>query len=687
MKIELKKLELQNFKGTKKLEIEFINSTTRIFGKNATGKTTIFDAMTWLLFGKDSHDEKEFEIKTLDENGETIHHLEHIVVGTFLIDGQEKVFKKVHKEVWSIKTGEELSTTNSNKTSHYIDDLPILENRYKKEIAEILKEETFKLLTNPFNFSALHWTKRREILMSLSEVENLETIFALNSDFEEIREMLEKHGIDDSMTIFKDQKKKTKKLVEDSKVKINENDVTKHDLTELDVNDLSAAIVEIEEEIKELEESTKDNSSEEALNILKKEKEKIALEITAKENEITAKENEITAKENEKEKKVLEMQGDSLEKIEKIREDKSVLEKVLAKDEKEIDNIFAKKEANVVSIKNLELSILKKRDEFAEKSGDEIQEVDKFCETCKQEIPQKDLKTIIENHKTKKAAGLLNITEAGKKLVEEKKREEKEKDERLAGLLKLNKELQKTAKEIKTKEEEILKIKEGNKISENEPILLKIKKEIETLETGIKGLEKDIENLQKENEEKRVKESNIKNKENTGNSEILGRIQDKKDEKEEVQKELNKFTENKNKDIRIEELKKEEKELLNKFNALEKKIFLTEEFVKIKAGLVEKEVNLKFKHVSFKLFKILVNGGLEETCEIMYKGVPFSKNLNNGAMIKAGVDIINTLSKKEGVEAPIFIDNKESITEVLETDAQMIELIVSAKDEKLRIEQ
>ncbi|MBP7398205.1 MAG: AAA family ATPase [Chitinophagales bacterium] len=72
MKISLKKLSLLNFKGIRQRTIEF-NDVTNIFGKNEAGKTTLFDASLWVLFGKDSTDRKDFAIKTLDENNEPFH--------------------------------------------------------------------------------------------------------------------------------------------------------------------------------------------------------------------------------------------------------------------------------------------------------------------------------------------------------------------------------------------------------------------------------------------------------------------------------------------------------------------------------------------------------------------------------------------------------------------------------------
>ena len=79
MEIKIFNLKLKNFKGIKELEIVFNGQNTNIYGRNATGKTTIFDAFKWLFFDKDSNDKKDFNIKTLDQNNKPIHFLEHEV--------------------------------------------------------------------------------------------------------------------------------------------------------------------------------------------------------------------------------------------------------------------------------------------------------------------------------------------------------------------------------------------------------------------------------------------------------------------------------------------------------------------------------------------------------------------------------------------------------------------------------
>jgi hypothetical protein len=136
--------------------------------------------------------------------------------------------------------------------------------------------------------------------------------------------------------------------------------------------------------------------------------------------------------------------------------------------------------------------------------------------------------------------------------------------------------------------------------------------------------------------------------------------------------------------VRISRLLEEEKKLAQQIAELEGQEFLCEEFIKTKVELLESGINSKFRYVSFKLFETQVNGGLNETCEALINGVPFS-NANTASQINAGLDIISALSEYYGVQAPIFIDNRESINQILETDSQVINLIVS-KDKNLRVE-
>ena len=101
---------------------------------------------------------------------------------------------------------------------------------------------------------------------------------------------------------------------------------------------------------------------------------------------------------------------------------------------------------------------------------------------------------------------------------------------------------------------------------------------------------------------------------------------------------------------------------------------------------MEEKINSKFKLARFKLFDVQVNGGIAETCETTYQGVPYSSGLNNAARINVGLDIINTLAEHYRFDAPIFVDNAEAVTHLIPTRGQIIRLVVSENDKDLRVE-
>jgi DNA repair protein SbcC/Rad50 len=137
-------------------------------------------------------------------------------------------------------------------------------------------------------------------------------------------------------------------------------------------------------------------------------------------------------------------------------------------------------------------------------------------------------------------------------------------------------------------------------------------------------------------------------------------------------------------DNRIADLEKEETALAQQIANVEKTQFVIDKFNKLRIDTMEAKINEKFKFVSFRMFETQINGGEVECCDALIDGVPFS-DANTASKINAGLDIINTLCEFYQVTAPIFIDNRESIIKVIDIESQLINLIVSENDSKLRV--
>ena len=134
----------------------------------------------------------------------------------------------------------------------------------------------------------------------------------------------------------------------------------------------------------------------------------------------------------------------------------------------------------------------------------------------------------------------------------------------------------------------------------------------------------------------------------------------------------------------VAELEAQQRQAAAGLGRWEKAVALCEEHVKKSARVLEKAVNGKFKVARFRMFAPQKNGEEAECCDVIYPNG--STNLSTGERLQVGIDIINTLSEYYGVDAPIWIDNREGITLPIESKAQLISLIVSPEDEKLRIE-
>lgn len=132
-------------------------------------------------------------------------------------------------------------------------------------------------------------------------------------------------------------------------------------------------------------------------------------------------------------------------------------------------------------------------------------------------------------------------------------------------------------------------------------------------------------------------------------------------------------------------LRQEAQRASEEMEAIDRQLFLCEEFARFKVQFIESGINQKFGLARFRLFREQVNGGLDDCCEVMYDGVPYS-SLNNGMRINIGVDVIRTISEHYGIRVPLVVDNAESVTRLLDAGTQVIRLVVSDTDRELRCE-
>lgn len=643
MEIKIFSLKLKNFKGIKELKIDFNCQNTNIYGANATGKTTIFDAFKWLFFDKDSSDRKDFNIKTLDNNNNPIHFLEHEVEAILVIDGVDMTFKKVLQEKWAKKRGESDREFSGHETNYWIDEVPVKKKDYEEKINSLIPESLFKLITDPSYFNnQLKWTERRELLINISGANiSDDEILDSKEEFKILKDNLEGRSIDDYKKVVQAKIKDLNKEKETIPVRIDE-------LTNTLITEHNIDYKKIEEE--------KENYNKQLNSI---ELEMTDIQTKAKENMRIADQLAIAKKElaDFKLKKETEYSQKYSTDLINLQNEKKVIENTIRLNQEEDSDRL------------LKIQLDQKRKEELYKKWDEVSkttlEFDPnsfICPTCKREYEtdkKEEIKKQFEDnlnlHKKSEQEAINREGQAiNIRLDENTKAREKIQQE----LPKLDNKLE----EINTKISEIEKAKETDNSFDvtSLPEYSNKIKEIEELEERVKNLTNgDISYLQNKKAEI-IEEINKLNK-----------TLNERDTQEKTKQ-------------RIEELQTSEEDISNKIQELEGQQYALEEFTKTKVELLENAINSKFELVKFRLFDTQINGGLIECCDTLVNGVPYA-DVNNAHKILAGLDIINTLIKFYNTSAPIFIDNRESINEIYSINTQIISLIVTT-DSKLRME-
>ena len=634
--MKLTKLELLNFKGLKSFTIN-LNGDVVIRGDNATGKTTVFDSVCWLLFGKDSLDRADFEIKTLD-GGEPIHKVNHEVTGTFTLDeGGTVELKRVYREKYSSPRGGEVTMTG-HTTDYFVDGVPKKEKEYKEMVSSLVDESIFKLITNPLYFNETYsWQNRRKLLLEMCGDISDEDVIASHDELRRLAELLEGRTVDDH-----------RKVVAAKKTAINK--------------ELDMIPVRIDEAMRNKPEITSD-------------KEKLIRDIET----LSAGIDEV-----EKQKAIIQNGFSSTEKESKIRDINRQLEgqssKVLSDYHKQKQRLRDEYEASLTKLKMVEVDrdrCADRRDELNKEIERESKriitlqsEFDTFnaqqfnkesCPTCGQALPadkQEILEAEFNTNKSKKLEEWKGLIESAVKL---KANYEEQQEIMVSKIDSLTNEASQYNDAYNVKFKEYEAYSEPN--LEDDPVYADLKAQLFLLEIDDEP-GADTEELTKLDEE----------------------LSSMKSKKAALETELNKFKLIDDINHRILELENQQQKLVAEKNALDEASFLMDEFIKAKVNMLEDVINSRFKLARFKMFNVMINGNIDECCETTYKGVPY-RSMNNAARINVGLDIINALTSYYKVNAPVFIDNAEAVTEFVPVNSQTIKLIVDESKPQLTVEE
>lgn len=659
MRMILKSLHGENFKGIKSIDIKFGEKKTKISGQNASGKTTIFDIFSWLFFNKNSAGEEKFNVRPLDKDGHRIDNVEIKVVGVIDVDGKEVELSKVQKQNWVKKRGTDTVTLQGNINSFEIDGYPKSEAEFKAYIFGLAQsEEMFKMLTNPQYFSSLKWKDQRDILMKLTtEVSDVEMAQTDAKYAPLIGELEKAPSTDDIRAKFSKALSEWKKKQAEIPVRIDEAEKSKVDV---DVAEQELLKADLERKIEALEDLMA--KSDVRIDEMRSEEMHCQFEMSAitqtMDNELSSKKHEIENHKYDRERKLEDVRSsirkaqDSIE-----RSKKSISEQTLKKSD-----------------------LVKRYKEEKEKKFDDSKWIfdvsTTVCSLCGQRLPEDKIESLRADFSQRKADAIEIFNEEHAKTLAMIVDDGNACAEMIKNLTKNNKELENKINTLKLNEAEEIDIIKGfdeqiskipacaDYMQNAEYAKLKAKQDkllVDIAELESKGADKAVEDA-------KADKAKLKS------------------QLDEVNKIIAQAANNVAIDDRIETLRDEQKEIGQKVADQEQMLYLLEEFIRFKLDKVSESINSHFKTVNFKLFEMQLNGGMKDCCECTVNGVPYS-TLNSGHRIVAGLDIIRSLSELYGVSAPIFVDNAESLNEfnVPAVDAQLILLSVS-EDKQLKVE-
>lgn len=644
-KITLKHLSLTYFKGIEHLDIDFKDDVTTISGRNGTGKTTVMDAIIWLLFGKDSLDRKQFNIKTLGENGKVIEKLPHEVSATLDINGEEISLRRCYKEKWQKKRGAATEEFNGHEEERYFNDVPCNTTEWAEKINAIVTESDFKYITNPSYFPSRKPDDQRKKLCEMAGDMSNEVVAAGNPKFLELLQMLKGKTLDELKREIGSKKKRYKEEAEGLPYRIDE---CKRSMPK------SEDWAQLEKELEEAK-NEQDGLDVKSTDIL------TAYQTANKQRQEKA--DEISRLEAKKQKRIYDIrQQVSKSYYDKLQE-KSDHDSEIRIKEAELDAKKEELDAKKKLLAGYNESIAQLRKEWSEISSRTFEfDPEAFvCPTCKRQLEVDDIEK-----KHEELEG--NFNKQKSKELEANKAKGFKLTEQIAGI---KDEIKKMEAEIEALQSEIEKMKAVKFPEITEPDATEaIDKDAE-----VRGYTEEIESKQQEL-------GGEVSKPDTGA--ITARQGELREIISSLNLRLSKKAEIENKQKRIEELEEQTLKLNNSIAELEGVEMTIMEFSKARATLIESRVNGMFKLVKFKMFDMQVNGAEVETCVATVNGVPYNDGLNQAAKVNAGVDIINAISEHLGVCAPIVIDNSESINELIPTRSQLIRLVVT-NDKQLTI--
>ena len=637
MNIVLKSLDLVHFKCFPKLHLDFHEGVNNIYGENAAGKTSVYDALTWLLFNKDSAGNARPDIKPTGAPAGAMPEVTAILE----VDGEPIKLRKVLREKWEKPRGSSIERYAGDTRDYYIDDVPLAENAYKRRIAELIDEQQFKLLTDVWAVtSKMHWKDRRTLLAEICGLPEDKQLLATAPQFAELTEKVGRRTVDEYKSVLMKQRKDMNANLNTLPVRVDE---CSRMVSELESLDFAAARAESDR--------------------LQAERERLQGEIVKLSNNTLAAQarNERDELKNQLSELEVENNAHLASQRVTVEDETPALTAALDRAKHEADRLTRTiaQETDYIASGETRLNYYRAR----WRAIDAEPFTADRCPTCGQVFPAERLaesRAAFAEHQKQRKDALLEDSKMVKQGIAAAK------DRLLAA---------ETA--LKTAQDEVQKAQitldsytpPVEITPENLPDYDRRKGAILTL---IADADKRIDRLTGDTEQERRRLETALSAvtaEKLRHDAVLAKEQTLADTRR-----------------RIAELQAEQRTAAAEVEQMDRLIAMCEEFTRYRVQAITESVNSKFRLTRWRLFTEQVNGGLADCCEPMDRNGSTFEGTNNAMKINIGMDIIDTLSEFYGVRVPLFVDNAESVTQLQPIGSQVVRLVVSEQDKELRIE-
>lgn len=638
--MKLLELHLKNFKGTAKLDLALEGNNLTVSGRNGIGKTTIFDAMSWLMTGKDSKgnqpESEGFQIKPREPDGTVKSGVMPTVTAVF-DGGTDRPLKleKVFKEKWEKKRGQANPVFSGHTTEYFIDDIPRKESEFKNILSAFIDENTFRLLTDVYRFPmSLKWQERRAILFDLCNIKTDGELMAQDSRFTPLLTAVGQWSVDEYKQGLKNQRRKANQNLETLPIRIDEVSKSIADLVNIDFDSIKVKADEQEKVIEGLQSKLVEIDNNTVMISMK--------------NQLEALQNQLAKLENENIMHRMSQQVPQEDKKQAVQREIDLLKSQLEHEQSQMVLLHAQiNSANSLLEKYRTQWKAIAKEQF---SGNTV------CSACGQSLPKDKIQQAIEHFNNDKKARQDRLL-SDSQLVKQN----------LANHETTLKQREQTIEQLKAK------LTEMTEVLKNTPeVQMQIVEDLPNYADDTAKLQSEIMKL---NNSLMVIANNAVNHKQAVSIELLNA----KNLYSDLLSQFAKKDEISKANARMEELHAEQRTVSAELDRIDSMLALCDDFARYKVDSITSAINNKFNIVTFRLFREQINGGLEDCCDVMLNGKPYG-TISDGEKIKVGIDIVQTLTKHFDVQVPLIVDCAESVTDFPQTTLQTIKLVVANTD-------